>query len=70
MDNNAFALYSGFLFGAIGAGYVVYGRKAEKPMFLVSGLSLWAFTAMIFFATWIFLGLSIAAFVLPFIWRP
>ena len=69
MENHTVALVSGFMFGALGAGYVVFGRKAEKPLFLAAGLSLWGIAAVIFFATWVFFGLGIVMCVLPFIWR-
>ncbi|MFO8102515.1 MAG: hypothetical protein R6U37_10190 [Dehalococcoidia bacterium] len=63
------ALVSSMLFGAIGAGYLVYARKAGNPMFMAAGLCLWAFCAFIFFAAWVFLGLGIAVLILPFVLR-
>ena len=63
------ALVASVVYGAIGAGYVVYGGKSGNPIVLAMGLSLWAFCAAIFFATWIFLGLGIVALFLPFVWR-
>lgn len=33
-------LFLGVIFGSIGMGYIVYGRKQRKPIALVSGLAL------------------------------
>ena len=33
-------LFAGVIFGAIGMGYIVYGRKQKNPIALVSGLVL------------------------------
>lgn len=63
------ALIASVVFGAVGAGYVVYGRKVGNPIVLAMGLSLWTFCAVVFFATWIFLGLGVVAIILPFVWR-
>ena len=63
------ALIAAVIFGAIGAGFVVYGGKGQKPIFLAAGLSLWAFCAFIFFATWVFLGFGVVGVFLPFFWR-
>jgi len=70
MDLSPVPLIAGYMFGAVGAGYLVFGRKADKPVFLAAGLSLWGFAALIAFSTWVFPGLGIVMCVVPFIWRP
>lgn len=69
MENAVAALFAAVIFGAIGAAYLLYGKRAQNPIFLAVGVSLWAFSAVVFFATWIFLGLGIACIFLPFVLR-
>jgi hypothetical protein len=58
-------LFVEFLFGVVGAGYFIYGKKAGRMLFLVCGLALGLFPY--FVDKWVALLLVGAALVfLPF----
>ena len=61
-------LFLGVLFGSIGMGYIVYGRKQRKGIALLSGVGLCAFP---YFVTNIFLVILVAIvlMLLPFVIR-
>ena len=61
-------LFLGVLFGSIGMGYIVYGRKQRKGIALLSGVGLCAFP---YFVTNIFLVIFVAIvlMLLPFVIR-
>ena len=56
----------GVLFGAIGAGYLVYGKKQRHPIALLSGIALCAFP---YFVSNVLLSLCLGAIfmALPFV---
>lgn len=61
-------LLFGFLFGAIGVGYIVYGRKQRRGVALLCGVALCAFP---YFLDRVILIIAIGAVLmaLPFIIR-
>lgn len=62
------ALWWGLLFGTLGIGYFVYGRRQRMAMPLVSGIALMAFP---YFVSNIFLLLVVGAalLALPFLFK-
>ncbi len=62
------ALLWGLLFGAIGTGYFVYGKRQREMLPLLCGLGLivlpWIFTG-----SWALAIAGLALLVLPFVWR-
>jgi len=67
MDTSTVLMF-GMLFGAIGFGYIVYGRKQQRGIALLSGVLLCAFP---YFVPNIFLIIliGIALMTLPFFIR-
>lgn len=65
---NETKLFLGVIFGAIGMGYFVYGKKQRKGVALVSGLLLFAIP---YFGenVWLVIGISILMMALPFFIR-
>ena len=61
-------LLAGVLFGAVGVGYVLYGRKQRAPLPLVSGVALMVIPYFLSNAVLLFV-LSIALAVLPWVVR-
>jgi hypothetical protein len=59
------SLFLGVLFGSIGMGYIVYGKKQHRGIALLSGVGLCAFP---YFVTNIFLVILVAIvlMLLPF----
>jgi hypothetical protein len=55
-------LYASLLWGTIGAGYCIYGKKQHEAIPLIAGLLLVAFSFLIFSALWMSLA-SIAVIV-------
>jgi hypothetical protein len=66
MDSST--LMFGMLFGAIGFGYIIYGRKQQRVIALISGVLLCAFP---YFVSHVFLIIliGIVFMVLPFFVR-
>ena len=58
-------IWLGMLFGAIGAGYLVYGRKQRRGIALLSGLVLMVFPYFIS-NVWLCLLIGAAFMALPF----
>ena len=62
------ALLWGLLFGTIGTGYFVYGKRQREPVPLLCGLGLivlpWILTG-----SWALAIAGLALFALPFVWR-
>ncbi len=64
MDMNA--LIAGIFFGIIGSGYFMYGRKAQNPVALASGVVLCVFPYFIDGFVWTMIVGGVLA-VLPFV---
>ncbi len=67
MESTA-SLMWGMLFGAIGAGYLIYGRKQRNGMALASGVGLIVYTYALTSPVWIVL-VGVALMALPFVIR-
>jgi len=65
---DATILFLGVIFGSIGLGYIVYGRKQKKPIALVSGLVLCGIPYFIS-NTILLLAVGAALIALPFLLR-
>lgn len=65
---NSTSILIGVLFGSVGMGYLVYGKKQRKGIPLLSGIALCIFP---YFVTNIFIAfiLGIVLMVLPFFIR-
>ncbi len=64
--NNASALMWGVLFGSIGMGFFIYGKKQKTILFLLSGIGLMVFPYFISNPYVVFfVGIALAA--LPFV---
>lgn len=59
-------IWLGMLFGAIGAGYLIYGRKQRRGMALLSGIVLMVFPYFVS-NVWLSLLLGAGLMALPFI---
>ncbi len=63
---NPYKIFVEFLFGMVGTGYFIYGKKAGRMLFLGCGLALGLFPY--FVDNWVAIVLAGAAFVaLPFL---
>lgn len=62
---NTDSLWLSFLFGTIGTGYVVYGRKQRKLVPLVCGIGLFV-APYVMDNPWILGGASLALMGVPF----
>lgn len=65
---NTASLMWGVLFGALGAGYFVYGKKQHHLPALLSGLGLIVFPYFVSNA-WAIAGIGAALAALPFVLR-
>ncbi len=63
------ALVSSVMFGGIGLGYLLSGKKRGNPIFLGAGVSLCILSYLVFLHAPIFLAVGIVMIVLPFIWK-
>ena len=61
-------MFFGFLFGAIGAGYIVYGRKQRRGIALLVGVVLCAFPYF-FDNGYLIVGIGIVLMAVPFFVR-
>lgn len=62
------ALLWGVLFGAIGSGYFIYGKKQGEPIVMLAGAGLVGMTFVVTSSLWIVvLGLLLCT--LPWLWR-
>jgi hypothetical protein len=67
MDSSASLLW-GLLFGSIGMGYLVYGKKQQRGIALLSGIALIVFPY--FVTSWVFIVLiGIVLMALPYFIR-
>ena len=58
----------GILFGAVGMGYLIYGKKQQSWVAFISGVELCSFTYFISNTFWLII-VGIALIILPFILR-
>jgi hypothetical protein len=61
-------MFFGFLFGAIGAGYIVYGRKQRRGIALLCGITLCVFPYF-FDNAYLIIGIAIVLMAAPFFVR-
>ena len=61
-------IFTGLLFGSIGMGYIVYGRKQANLMALLAGLGLCVFPYFIN-SVWLSLAVGVGLVLLPFVIR-
>ena len=59
----------GLLFGSIGLGYFIYGRKQSAPVPLVCGLALMMFPYFVSNVP-VMVGIGIALIAIPYFLRP
>ena len=59
----------GLLFGSIGLGYFIYGRKQSAPVPLVCGLALMMFPYFLSNVP-VMVGIGIALIAIPYFLRP
>jgi len=58
----------GVIFGAVGMGYFMYGRKQHKPIVLWSGVALMAYPAVVS-DTYVLVFVGAVLMALPFIFK-
>jgi len=68
MNMNASSLLWGLLFGSIGMGYFIYGKKQGQVVAMLSGVALMAFTYFVTNAIFIVL-IGIMLMALPYFLR-
>ena len=61
-------IFTGLVFGSIGLGYMVYGRKQANLMALLAGLGLCVFPYFIN-SVWLSLAVGVGLVLLPFVIR-
>jgi hypothetical protein len=59
----------GLLFGSIGLGYFLYGKKQSAPVPLVCGLGLMLFPYFVS-NTYLLAGIGALLMAIPYFWRP
>lgn len=59
-------IFSGLLFGSIGLGYLVYGRKQRHGMALLAGVSLCVFPYFVN-GVWLTIVIGLGLVLLPFV---
>jgi hypothetical protein len=62
------SLLWGVVFGAVGAGYMLYGKRQRAPVPMVCGLALVAFTWFVT-STWAIVLVGAALMAAPFVVR-
>ena len=68
MDLNASSLFWGFLFGTIGLGFFVYGKKQRAPVPLCCGIALMVYPYFVS-NTLVLVAIGVVLMALPFIVR-
>ena len=68
MDIELPTILWGLLFGSIGFGYFLYGKKQKKPIALVTGLILMGFPYLVT-DTLALVGIGGLIMVVPFVWK-
>jgi ABC-type transport system involved in multi-copper enzyme maturation permease subunit len=61
-------IFTGLIFGSIGMGYILYGRKQLNMMALVSGVALCVFPYFIS-SVWITIAVGMGLVLMPFLIR-
>ncbi|MBU4263945.1 MAG: hypothetical protein KKC76_18980 [Proteobacteria bacterium] len=61
-------IFTGLIFGSIGMGYVVYGRKQANMMALLAGVGLCVFPYFIN-SVWMSITIGVGLVLLPFVIR-
>ena len=61
-------IFTGLIFGSIGMGYIVYGRKQSNLMAFFAGVGLCVFPYFIS-SIWISIALGVGLVLLPFMIR-
>ena len=61
-------IFTGLIFGSIGMGYVVYGRKQANFMALLSGVGLCVFPYFTN-SVWMSIAIGVGLVLLPFVIR-
>ena len=61
-------LFTGLIFGSIGMGYMVYGRKQANFMALLAGVGLCAFPYFVN-SVWMSMAIGLGLVILPFVVR-
>jgi hypothetical protein len=62
------SLLLGLVFGSIGVGYFIYGKRQANWIALATGIGLCAFPYFVS-NTWLVLGIGIVLVALPFVFR-
>jgi len=68
MNFNTAALVWNVLFGAVGAGYALYGKKQQEPVPLLCGVGLMVFPYFVSSIFWLVV-VGAALMAIPFIHR-
>jgi len=66
---NTTTLFLGLLFGSIGMGYLIYGRKQKHGIALISGVALCALPYLVSDILFITL-IGVGVMALPFLFKP
>jgi len=66
---NTTTLFLGLIFGSIGLGYLIYGRKQKHGIALISGVALCALPYLVSDVLFITL-IGVGVMVLPFLFKP
>lgn len=67
MDSTA-TLLSGLLFGSIGVGYLIYGKKQQRQAALFSGIALIGYPYLIN-QLWLLWAIGLALMAVPKVWK-
>jgi hypothetical protein len=65
---NSTLIFTGLIFGSIGMGYVVYGRKQANMMALLAGVGLCVFPYFTN-SVWMSIAIGVGLVLLPFVIR-
>jgi len=66
---NTTTLFLGLIFGSIGMGYLIYGRKQKHGIALISGVALCALPYLVSDVLFITL-MGVGVMALPFLFKP
>ncbi len=66
---NTTTLFLGLIFGSIGMGYLIYGRKQQHGIALISGVGLCALPYLVSDILFITL-MGVGIMALPFLYKP
>lgn len=65
---NSTLIFTGLIFGSIGMGYIVYGRKQANMMALLAGVGLCVFPYFTN-SVWMSIAIGVGLVLLPFVIR-